>query len=330
MEPVAGDGGKDDVPVIRLGLVLMLLVTACSPPQEANRPIPSGAGRTTAPSTEPPDVGGPWTLAFATEKEGRRRLDVFVTTVPSGEPRRIAGVAGRDDFSPSLSPDGRWVAFRRNPARGDEGDIYVVRTRGGEAVNLTHSPGIADWSPVWSPSGDEIAYASNVEDNLELWVMSADGSRKHRLTDDPAIDEYPTWSPDGSRLAFNSTRDGQYDVWVMDATGRGASNLTHDSTSDDKWPAWSPDGEWIAFASNRDGSEDVFVARSDGSDVRNLTATPDRQESHPAWLPNGTLTFSRHGESGPISLWAVSIEGGSEVRIETDAEPVFVYGWGPT
>ena len=79
--------------------------------------------------------------------------------------------------------------------------------------------------------------------------------------------------------------------------------------------------------SDRDGSEDIFVVRPDGTDVRNLTAGSDLQESHPAWLPNGTLTFSRHGESGPITLWTVSLDGGDETRIDTSAEPVFVYDW---
>jgi Tol biopolymer transport system component len=80
--------------------------------------------------------------------------------------------------------------------------------------------------------------------------------------------------------------------------------------------------------SDREGGEDVFVVRPDGTDVRNLTATPDLLESHPAWLPDGTLTFSRHGESGPISLWAVTLDGLSETRIHTGSQPVFAYSWG--
>ena len=61
--------------------------------------------------------------------------------------------------------------------------------------------------------------------------------------------------------------------------------------------------------SMRDGSEDVFVMRPDGSGVANLTRTPDLEESHPAWSPSGELTFSRHGESGPIELWSMSVTG---------------------
>jgi len=320
--------------ILALSLVGSLLTFGCSPPPDEGsspRSTPVVTDDGASPGTPvgvPANVAGPWRLVFASEGAGRRGLDVYSATVPSGEPRLLAGIDVRDDFSPSLSPDGRWLAYRRNPFRGDEGDIYLASIGGGKQLNLTHSPGVADWSPSWSPSGEEIAFFSNEMSGLDIWVMNRDGSDKRRLTDDPALDEYPTWSPDGDRLAFQSTRESGFDIYVMGSDGQDPTNITR-HPSEDKWAAWSPDGEWIAFVSERDGSDDVFVCRPDGSDARNLTATPDLQESHPAWLPNGTLTFSRHGERGPISVWAVPVEGGPETQIETSAEPVFTYGWGP-
>ena len=70
---------------------------------------------------------GPWRLVYATEVPGRRGLDVYVIDVPGGTPRRVAGVAGRNDFSPAWSPDGSVIAFRRNPVRGDAGEILGRR-----------------------------------------------------------------------------------------------------------------------------------------------------------------------------------------------------------
>jgi Tol biopolymer transport system component len=79
--------------------------------------------------------------------------------------------------------------------------------------------------------------------------------------------------------------------------------------------------------STRAGNEDVFVMRPDGSHVRNLSNTSAYDESHPAWAPSGELTFSRHGRTGPIELWAVRADGADLRRLETDAQPVFVYDW---
>jgi dipeptidyl aminopeptidase/acylaminoacyl peptidase len=76
-------------------------------------------------------ASAPWRLVYATEVEGRRGLDVYVVDVPGGKPRRVAGVTARDDFTPTWSPDGRTIAFRRNPARGDEGEILSVSAGAG-------------------------------------------------------------------------------------------------------------------------------------------------------------------------------------------------------
>ena len=270
-----------------------------------------------------------WRLAYASESPTRRGLDIYVAVVPDGGVRRIAGTDGRDDFGPAWSPNGKQIAYRVNPPRSDESDIMVVAAGGGKPRNLTNSPGVADWSPAWSPDGRSIAFFSMRAGGRDIWVMKPDGTRKRRLTRDGSLNEYPAWSPDGRTIAFQSAREGEFEIYAMSSQGRSQRNLSRHPARD-QWAAWSPDGRWIAFMSMRDGSEDVFVMRPDGSSVENLTRTPDLEESHPAWSPSGELTFSRHGESGPIELWSMSVTGDDARRLSTRAQPVFVYDWAPS
>lgn len=76
-------------------------------------------------------------------------------------------VFGMDNFSfstPSLSPNGRWIAMVGNTIPGgniseENLDIYVVRTDGTEFTQLTYHRG-HDCSPVWSPDGKYLYFVS--------------------------------------------------------------------------------------------------------------------------------------------------------------------------
>jgi Tol biopolymer transport system component len=263
--------------------------------------------------------------ALAYASDGAGSLDLYVLPSGATSPRRLAA-SPLDEFSPSWAPGGGRVAYRVNPKRGDVGDIWVVRSDGRGRRNLTRTPRVAEWSPAWSPDSRLIAYFS--WNGQDVWVMRPDGTRRRNVTRSAGLDEYPSWSPDGRRLVFNSYRDGQFEIYATGLDGSRQVNLTRDPATD-QWPAWSPDGLHVAFMSDRDGSPDVFVMRADGSSPKNLTGTTGLEESHPAWLPDGRLSFTRHGETGPIEMWAVDPDGGNQQRLGISAEPVFVYAWKP-
>ena len=69
--------------------------------------------------------------------------------------------------------------------------------------------------------------------------------------------------------------------------------------------------------------------RADGSGVRNVTQSAGLYESHPAWMPDGRLSYSWHGETGPIHVWALDLASGVVEPLPTDAQPVFAFSWSP-
>ena len=58
---------------------------------------------------------------------------------------------------PSVSPDGKWVAFSAEYAGNV--DVYVVASEGGEPKRLTWHPG-ADVVQGWTPDGKSVVFAS--------------------------------------------------------------------------------------------------------------------------------------------------------------------------
>ncbi|MEI2775699.1 MAG: hypothetical protein V9G19_06935 [Tetrasphaera sp.] len=88
------------------------------------------------------------------------------------------------------------------------GELFLVDAAGGNSRQITHD---ADpfTTAEFSPDGSRIVFAAFPDydetgsDNVDLFVMNADGTGVVRVTSTAnAIEDYPTWSPDGSEIAF--------------------------------------------------------------------------------------------------------------------------------
>jgi WD40-like Beta Propeller Repeat len=145
---------------------------------------------------------------------------------------------------PRWSPDGQRLVFDRESMSAEPGTpwtsaaIYSVGIDGSDLRRLTPQ-GIYATDARWSPDGSMIAFTglttsydqaddSVVTDRPDIYVMGADGTALHRLTDD-AKSYAPTWTADG-RLTFTRGGDGptQAHNWIMNADGSEQAELGFD------------------------------------------------------------------------------------------------------
>lgn len=217
--------------------------------------------------------------------------EIYVMNADGSDQRRLTDAPGVDAFA-DWSPDGTRIIFEREGSNGTR-DIWMMNADGTSQVNLTDDPDHDDILASWSPDGTRIAFASDRDDlpggceadcNVDVYVMTIDGSDLVRLTEDLANDAFPEWSPDGSRFLFHSNRAGNWDVFVMNADGTGQFNLTN-TPAMDAWAVWSPDGTRIAFNSNRDGNVEIYLMDPDGANLARITNTSGLEEWWPSWSP---------------------------------------------
>jgi Tol biopolymer transport system component len=196
-----------------------------------------------------------------------------------------------NDWEPSWSPDGRYIAFASQ--RDGNPEIYLMNADGTNQRRLTYFDG-DDWQAAWSPDSTKIVFARGLNGNWDIYVMDvSDGGIQgdaslRRLTDNDTPDGFPSWSPDGTHILFSSRRDGNKEIYIMDPDGSNQQRLTNNSV-DDSFPRWSPDGTRIVFvtATVYSGihSTDLAIMHADGTHMHLLTRTPMVEEASPCWRP---------------------------------------------
>lgn len=149
--------------------------------------------------------------------------------------------------TPTLSPDGRYVAYSSN--RDGTSHIWVQQVGGsGSPIRVTDGKN-SEWEPEWSPDGKYIAYRSE-SDGGGLYIVPAVGGNglQRRIA---TFGHFPHWSPDGSKILFQSHHFGDGSKLFLSDVRDGSeprevlASVT--SNEDILSAAWHPDGKRITL-----------------------------------------------------------------------------------
>ncbi len=209
--------------------------------------------------------------------------DIYIANEDGSNARRLFGGKGYDAEA-TISNDGKKIVF--TSVRDGDLDIYTMNADGSNVRRVTAEPGY-DGGPFFSADGSKIVYRAyhptdprELADyqrllaqglvrptKLDIFVMDADGSNKHRVTNLNVASFAPFFHPNGRQIIFSSNksdpRGRNFDLYLVNIDGSGLERVTTFGEFDG-FPIFTRAGRKLVFASNRGsirpGDTNIFIA----------------------------------------------------------------------
>lgn len=244
---------------------------------------------------------------------------------PTGNLTRLTFDSGLT-LNPSLSPDGRLIAYASDRSGKGNLDLWVQPISGGPALRLTHDSQ-NDYAPAFSPDGRTVAFRSE-RDGGGIYVVSARGSAPRLIVSDGTR---PRFSPDGKWIAYWAGSETEDNTGAFMVPGIGRMYLIPASGGTPKeirpefaaagYPIWTPDGRHLLFLGNRDPNvyheatidwwvtsiDDDSLFRTGVSAVVKQMGFASASQVPEAWTADGTGVLMSATLADTRNIWRVPI-----------------------
>lgn len=178
-------------------------------------------------------------------------------------------------FSPSLSADGRWLAFSawNRPGTSARWDVFLYDLEARKLADLPqlNTSQYDERRAAISADGNWVAFTTNAVEGrgmTDIWLYDRNAAAVLPLSNmnSPSMDSYPALSADGRLVCFASDRDGGMgglDIYLFDRDMNQQIELPGLNTpGHEQSPSITADGRFIAFVAEHldsEGEHDIFV-----------------------------------------------------------------------
>lgn len=241
-----------------------------------------------------------------------------------GTPTRLADTYIGLNLNPSLSPDGKSVAYLSQRTQMFAGNIsnLVIRSLESGAERVIPTIFRGGGKPMWLPDGQAIVeLGRNAQNHTTIYKVDLQSGETVSLIDTgTSAPQTAAISRDGRTVyagASNNAASGGNHVAGYDLRSGRRTDFPHFGTL--RSLAASPDGHSIAFVANdtvtRPYRAELFVADADGRNIRTVFTTDKMDEIafDLAWSADGRFIYFVKRASG--SLWRVAAAGGSPTLV---------------
>ena len=216
---------------------------------------------------------------------------------------------------PRISPNGHRIAVTSGDVGEFPSDIWTLDVERGVFSRITTATS-GDIRPVWSGDGSRIFFASNPEENFEIFSKSSDGTGEKTQVTFGSYRVPSAISADGNWLFFRERgASSGWDIGVLRLDVKSEPEIILGSRFNETTATLSPDSKWLAYVSDDPGQLQVYVASFPELDRRQQVSRDGGAE--PRWAPNGRESFYRRGDAMmtvPIKI-GTGLEPGAPIEL---------------
>ena len=271
-----------------------------------------------------PDGSG--ILIAAQEKTGAPQ-QIYWNAQGSGEVRKITGDVNRYISLSVASDSSSFLAVQSDinvnlsvgPASDPDAAAQITSGR------MDGMNGLA-----WTTDG-RIVYQGNIGDTYQIWMVNADGSGAHQLTNDRYFHTQPTVCESGRSIVFESDPSGVHHLFKMDLDGNNLTQITNGAgeggpscriqSNDLVFSGTGPNGHAMLYKMELGGAPPVALS-------------DQLLFSDPAYSPDGTRILAKlmDPKTGTVKSSILSAAGGAPLDshgIPSTLDPMEIVRWMP-
>lgn len=259
--------------------------------------LPDMSGLLVVAGTNPSTGAQLWFLFYPSgeKRQITNDLDQHRTIGLTSDGSRFVNVVGSGVISVFVAPDGDASRAIKLPT----GNIGVGTGYGN--------------SVAWTPDG-RIVFSSAEGNEVNLWIMNADGTNRQQLTSNLGRNIGPTISLDGRYVVFSSTRSGRQNIWRMNIDGTSSKQLTQGVA--ESIPVVSPDGRWVVYTALGTTRPTIWKVSIDGGEPTEIT---HKVSTTPTISPDGKFIAYLYTESPdplvpPNKIAIIPFDGGEPLK----------------
>ncbi len=223
--------------------------------------------------------------------------DLFIIPLSGGEPKDITIDNQAYDADPKYSPDGRYIAYRKQLIPTYEADRFrlaIYDRQTGTSRILTEN--FDNWvtNLNWAPDSKSLFFTADEKGYSPLYQIELQSSKIKKIENVNALADI-NLSPDGSWIVFPDRRvDKPLELFRVDITGKSLKQLTFENKA-------------LADAVDIRPAEQIWVEGADGRMIHVFIVKPHN------FNPNKKYPLIVNVHGGPQMQWADAFRGDWQV-----------------